>query len=245
MHELAHALGIGYEQYGRERAEVLVDCATYIVCGSVGLDVGGESIPYIAGWGEDGALDAIREYAETIDTIARRIEDALDRARHATHADRAADLADDAPARSVGAAAAPMVGRAGRRTARRNAYARDCRRPGSPGTGRMQPPTEPTRRDHSAAAAPRGDEDDLYRRHHRDLQRAVARAVNAPRELIEDACQTAWTILLRRQPDRASIFAWLTSSPSTRPTASPRSSAATAPRGPRHEGTGKPSSPTA
>ena len=35
------------------------------------------SYRYVAGWGEDGALDAIREYAETIDTIARRIEDAL------------------------------------------------------------------------------------------------------------------------------------------------------------------------
>jgi hypothetical protein len=56
---------------------VLVDCVTYCVLGSVGLDVGGESIPYIAGWGEDGALDAIHEYAQTIDTIARRIEDAL------------------------------------------------------------------------------------------------------------------------------------------------------------------------
>ena len=51
---------------------MLVDCVTYVVCSSVGLDVGGESIPYIAGWGEDGALDAIREYAETIDAIARR-----------------------------------------------------------------------------------------------------------------------------------------------------------------------------
>jgi hypothetical protein len=77
VHELAHALGVGYEHYGREQAEVLVDCVTYIVCSSVGLDVGGEAIPYIAGWGEEGALDAIREYAETIDTIARRIEDAL------------------------------------------------------------------------------------------------------------------------------------------------------------------------
>jgi hypothetical protein len=56
---------------------VLVDCVTYVVCSSAGLDVGGESIPYVAGWGEDGALDAIREYAETIDDIARRIEDAL------------------------------------------------------------------------------------------------------------------------------------------------------------------------
>src|SRR3954447_25308329 len=44
VHEVAHALGIGYEQYGREQAEVLVDCVTYIVCASVGLDVGGEAI---------------------------------------------------------------------------------------------------------------------------------------------------------------------------------------------------------
>jgi hypothetical protein len=50
---------------------------TYCVLGSVGLDVGGESIPYVAGWGEHGSLDAIRHYASTIDTIARRIEDAL------------------------------------------------------------------------------------------------------------------------------------------------------------------------
>jgi hypothetical protein len=34
-----------YAQYGREQAEVLVDCVTYIVCSSLGLDVGGESIP--------------------------------------------------------------------------------------------------------------------------------------------------------------------------------------------------------
>lgn len=77
VHELAHALGVGYEQYGRHQAEVLVDCVTYIVCGSAGLDVSGESVPYIAGWGEDGALDAIRQYAETIDAIARRIETAI------------------------------------------------------------------------------------------------------------------------------------------------------------------------
>ena len=66
----------------------------------------------------------------------------------------------------------------------------------------MQPRTE-------TAPPARGDEAELYRRHHRDLHRAVAHAVNAPRELIEDACQTAWTILLRTQPDRYAIFAWL------------------------------------
>jgi hypothetical protein len=48
-----------------------------VVLGSVGLEVGGESIPYVAGWGEDGALDAIRTYAQTIDELARRIEDAI------------------------------------------------------------------------------------------------------------------------------------------------------------------------
>src|SRR3954447_22036768 len=76
-HELAHAHGVGYEQYTRAQAEVLVDSVTHIICSSVGLDVSGESIPYVAGWGEDGALDAIRAYADTIDAIARRIEDAV------------------------------------------------------------------------------------------------------------------------------------------------------------------------
>lgn len=77
IHELAHAQGIGYAEYGREQAEVLVDAVTVICCSTAGLDVGGEVIPYIAGWGEDGALDAIRRYAETIDEIARRIENAI------------------------------------------------------------------------------------------------------------------------------------------------------------------------
>jgi DNA-directed RNA polymerase specialized sigma24 family protein len=73
----------------------------------------------------------------------------------------------------------------------------------------MQPPTELPRAERLERPGPRGDEDELYRRHHRDLHRAVAHAVNAPRELIEDACQNAWTILLRSQPDRTSIFDWL------------------------------------
>lgn len=56
----------------------------------------------------------------------------------------------------------------------------------------------------------RGDEADLYERHHAALRRAVARAVNASPELVEDACQAAWTILLRSQPDRGpTLFAWL------------------------------------
>ena len=77
VHEIAHALGVGYSEYGRRRAEVLVDTVTFIVCGAVGLDTYGSSVPYVAGWGESGELDAIRGYAETIDQIARRIEDSL------------------------------------------------------------------------------------------------------------------------------------------------------------------------
>ena len=56
---------------------MLVDTVTYIVCSSVGLDTSGSTVPYVAGWGENGELDSIRTYAETIAKLARRIEDAL------------------------------------------------------------------------------------------------------------------------------------------------------------------------
>ena len=54
----------------------------------------------------------------------------------------------------------------------------------------------------SPVPVPYGDEADLYRRHHHELVRSVRRAVNASGELVEDACQSAWLILLRRQPER-------------------------------------------
>ena len=80
IHETIHALGVGYAEFGRERAEVIVDTATYVAAASVGLDVSGESIPYIAGWGEDGALEAVTAFATTIDGLARKIEAALSNA---------------------------------------------------------------------------------------------------------------------------------------------------------------------
>jgi RNA polymerase sigma factor (sigma-70 family) len=56
----------------------------------------------------------------------------------------------------------------------------------------------------------RGDEEELFRTHHHSLVRAVGRSVNASEELIEDACQGAWTVLLRCQPERTpALFAWL------------------------------------
>ncbi len=77
VHELAHAHGIGYEQYGREQAEVLVECVTYCVLGTAGLDTTGETIPYVAGWGETGALDAIAEFAQRINDVAAVLEAAI------------------------------------------------------------------------------------------------------------------------------------------------------------------------
>jgi RNA polymerase sigma factor (sigma-70 family) len=75
----------------------------------------------------------------------------------------------------------------------------------------MQPPTD-SQRPQSTATTPaqlRGDEAELYRRYHAKLVRAVARIVHASDELIEDACQEAWMILVRHQPARSAIFAWL------------------------------------
>ena len=77
IHECAHALGIDYQQYSRAQAEVMVDTVTLVAASAVGLAVDGETIPYVSGWGEQGALEAVTEFAETIDQVARRIEDVL------------------------------------------------------------------------------------------------------------------------------------------------------------------------
>lgn len=42
---------------------------------------GCETIPYVASWG-DGALDAVTKFAETIESVARRIKDALSHHGH-------------------------------------------------------------------------------------------------------------------------------------------------------------------
>jgi antirestriction protein ArdC len=50
VHELAHAHGVSYKDYSRPAAEVVVETAATIVCGALGLDTSGESIPYLAEW---------------------------------------------------------------------------------------------------------------------------------------------------------------------------------------------------
>ena len=54
-----------------------------------------------------------------------------------------------------------------------------------------------------------GDEAELFRRHHRDLLRLVARDVNAGPQVIEDACAFAWLEFLARQPQRTNPVGWL------------------------------------
>jgi len=73
VHEITHALGVDYAKYSRAQADVIVDTTTLIVLSGVGLDVSGETIPYVAGWGESGALEAVSEFAQLIDGLARRI----------------------------------------------------------------------------------------------------------------------------------------------------------------------------
>ena len=55
----------------------------------------------------------------------------------------------------------------------------------------------------------RGDEAALFAAQQAALWRAVRRAVHGPDSVIDDACQTAWTIMLRAQPDRKTLLGWL------------------------------------
>lgn len=75
-HELSHALGVGYEEFGRARAEVIVEAATTVALGSLGFDTSGESLAYIAVWGEGDDLAALQQDLERIDEVATRIEQA-------------------------------------------------------------------------------------------------------------------------------------------------------------------------
>lgn len=77
IHECVHALGIDYQRYPRDQAEVIADTVTYVVGAGVGLAVDAESVPYVASWGEDGALAAVTKFAQTIDKLALRIEDVV------------------------------------------------------------------------------------------------------------------------------------------------------------------------
>jgi RNA polymerase sigma factor (sigma-70 family) len=55
----------------------------------------------------------------------------------------------------------------------------------------------------------RGDEQLLFEQYADRLVRVVQRALRAPRHIVEEACSFAWLQLVRVQPEREAIFAWL------------------------------------
>lgn len=75
-HEIAHALGVGYAEYGVERAEVIVEAATHVALGTLGFDTSGESLTYLAVYGRENDLAVLRNDLGKINEIATRIEDA-------------------------------------------------------------------------------------------------------------------------------------------------------------------------
>jgi antirestriction protein ArdC len=82
IHELTHALLRAEPQdddpalsYAEE--ELVVESVAYTVCGSVGLDVTGYAIPYLACWSEVASIETIQASAVLIDRHARRLEDVV------------------------------------------------------------------------------------------------------------------------------------------------------------------------
>jgi antirestriction protein ArdC len=81
IHELSHALlraepGENDPELSYAEEELVVESIAYTVCGSVGLDVSGYAIPYLASWSESASLETVEACAGLIDRYARRIEDA-------------------------------------------------------------------------------------------------------------------------------------------------------------------------
>jgi antirestriction protein ArdC len=83
IHELGHALlrqrtpADGAPAFSYSEEELVVESVAYTVCGSIGLDTSDYSIPYLASWSERAGLDTIQAAAQTIDQIAKRIEEQI------------------------------------------------------------------------------------------------------------------------------------------------------------------------
>ena len=81
VHELGHALlrADGEKpSFSYAEEELVVESIAFTVCGSMGLDASGYSVPYLTSWAEEAELEAIEAAAATIDRIAKRIEDELE-----------------------------------------------------------------------------------------------------------------------------------------------------------------------
>ncbi len=83
MHELAHAL-VRLERHEDDPAlsypeeELVVESVAYTVCGGLGVDTSGFTIPYLASWAQNAERETIEQTAALIDRLARRIEHAIE-----------------------------------------------------------------------------------------------------------------------------------------------------------------------
>jgi antirestriction protein ArdC len=77
VHELAHALVGRQTGISKELEELVVESVAYIVCAGAGLDTSPDSVPYIASWVGEDALEQLENAAELIDSLARRVEHAI------------------------------------------------------------------------------------------------------------------------------------------------------------------------
>src|SRR4051794_20086419 len=81
VHELAHAL-VRLDHRADDPAltyaaeELVAESVALTVCGFLGLDTTGNSVPYLAVWSEQSPPDAFERIAGLVDRLARRLEDA-------------------------------------------------------------------------------------------------------------------------------------------------------------------------
>jgi hypothetical protein len=83
IHELAHALARTDRadtdpQLGYAEEELVVESVAFTVCGALGIDTAGYSIPYLASWAQTAQADTLERSAAMIDRLARRIETAIE-----------------------------------------------------------------------------------------------------------------------------------------------------------------------
>jgi antirestriction protein ArdC len=77
VHELGHALLGRQAGLAKRHEELVVEAVAFIVCAGAGLDTSPDSVPYIASWAGDDTAERLEQAAELIDSLARRIEQAI------------------------------------------------------------------------------------------------------------------------------------------------------------------------
>jgi antirestriction protein ArdC len=77
VHELAHALVGRQAGLAKQHEELVVEAVAFVVCAGAGLDTSPDSVPYIASWAGADPAERLEQAAELIDSLARRIEQAI------------------------------------------------------------------------------------------------------------------------------------------------------------------------